>query len=63
MVLSGDWKQILPIVKNGTRASIVSITHKRSFLWSNAKILKLTENMRIRSTDEESVEFNNFVLQ
>ena len=60
MVLAGDWKQILPIVKNGTRASIVSVTHKRSFLWSNVKILKLTENMRIRSIEESSIEFNNF---
>ena len=37
------------------------MTHKRSFMWRQARVLSLTENMSFRGTDTESVEFKTFV--
>ena len=44
----GDFAQILPVVKKGTRASTVSASFQSSYLWQNMKLLRVTENMRIR---------------
>ena len=45
-LLCGDFRQILPVVKNGTRANIVNASLKTSYLWNNVIIKKLTTNMR-----------------
>jgi PIF1-like helicase/Helicase len=43
----GDFRQTLPVVKKGTRGQIVSATLKRSPLWRNVHVFKLTQNMRL----------------
>ena len=43
----GDFRQILPVVKGGTRGQIVSASLKRSPLWSHGHTIKLTQNMRL----------------
>lgn len=45
-ILSGDFRQILPIKKNAARTEIVDLLIKNSRLWKYVKILHLTENMR-----------------
>ena len=45
-LLCGDFRQILPVVKNGTRANIVNSSLKRSHLWGQINIMKLDTNMR-----------------
>ena len=62
MLLAGDWRQILPVVKNGERPSIVAATHKRSALWDLVVELTLTANMRVRGNDQVSEAFRTFVL-
>ena len=62
MLLSGDWRQILPVVRNGNRASIVAATLKRSPLWDIAVNLRLSANMRIRGSDEAAEIFRDFTL-
>ena len=46
-IASGDWRQILPVVRRGTRASIIGSCLKRSYLWNEFKVLHLTINMRV----------------
>ena len=48
VVLSGDFRQILPVVPSGTRARIVLAAVKSSQLWPLCTTLKLTENMRVQ---------------
>lgn len=50
IVLGGDFRQILPVIKNGFRSSIIEETIKYSNLWKLFEILKLKKN--IRSIDE-----------
>ena len=63
MILSGDWRQILPVVKQGNRPAIVDATHKYSELWSECKIFQLTENMRVSANDADGKQFKDFLLK
>ena len=49
IVFGGDFRQILPVVPKGCRADIVHATINSSPLWVGCKVLRLTENMRLRS--------------
>ena len=62
MVLSGDWRQILPVVINGSRAQIIDATHKRSELWDEVNIFNLSLNMRVTSNDADAIWFKDFLL-
>src|SRR5512145_443822 len=48
-VLSGDFRQILPVVVRGTPADTIDACLKPSTLWPHFNQLHLTENMRVRS--------------
>jgi len=48
VVLSGDFRQTLPVVPRGTRADEVKACLKYSVLWSKIETLKLTVNMRVQ---------------
>ena len=45
-LLCGDFCQILPVVKRGTRANIVNASIKTSDLWHHVTVKHLTTNMR-----------------
>ena len=49
MVLGGDFRQVLPVVKRGTRAQIVDTSLRMSPLWTGIKKMRLTINMRARA--------------
>ena len=49
LVLSGDFRQILPIVPQGGRPQIVHVCVKSSETWQYCKILHLHTNMRIQN--------------
>ena len=58
VVLTGDFRQILPVVPGGTKADELGASIKSSFLWEHVKTLKLTTNMRVHLTgDPEAAEF------
>nr|XP_043615266.1 uncharacterized protein LOC122587219 [Erigeron canadensis] len=59
MVMSGDFRQVLPVIKKGTRAQIVDSSLRMSPLWSITKKIRLTINMRAR-TDPW---FSDFLLR
>ena len=62
VVLSGDWRQLLPVIINGDRPIIVDSTHKRSELWENVNILHLSENMRVSLEDSDGIWFRNWLM-
>ncbi|GFX95421.1 ATP-dependent DNA helicase [Trichonephila clavipes] len=47
VLLSGDFRQTLPVVLRGTRADIVKACLKTSFLWPHIKVVSLRINMRV----------------
>ena len=61
VLLAGDWRQILPVVRHGSRPDIVDATLKSSYLWQIVTRLQLTQNMRAKLRGESS-RFANFLL-
>ncbi|XP_015689952.1 uncharacterized protein LOC107303779 [Oryza brachyantha] len=51
IVLGGDFRQILPVVRKGSRASIVDASITNSPLWCHVILLRLTMNMRLLHGD------------
>ncbi|KAI3735759.1 hypothetical protein L6452_15271 [Arctium lappa] len=71
MIMGGDFRQVLSVMRNGTRAQIVDSSLRMSPIWSSIKKLRLTINMRaltdpwfsdfllrVGDGDEESVDEN-----
>jgi hypothetical protein len=48
MLLSGDFRQCLPVIPNSSRAEVVDAALNRSYLWQFFKVMKLSENMRVK---------------
>ncbi|XP_064635788.1 ATP-dependent DNA helicase pif1-like [Lineus longissimus] len=62
-ILCGDFRQILPVVKNGTRANVTDATLIKSHLWNNVKVLHLHTNMRAKlSNDKEAEMFASMLM-
>ena len=47
VVFSGDWKQILSVVKRGSRPEITNACLNSSYLWPYVKPLHVQKNMRV----------------
>ncbi|KAG3070904.1 hypothetical protein PI125_g22871 [Phytophthora idaei] len=67
-VLSGDFRQILPVVVRGTPTQTIDGCLKSSTLWPKFQQLHLRENMRVMSAQNESTatelaELSEFLLQ
>ena len=66
VVFGGDFRQIPPVIKHGSRAEVVSSCLNRSYLWRHVKVMKLTINMRLQILSFHEVsevsEFSNFLL-
>uniref|UniRef100_A0AC34GLJ6 ATP-dependent DNA helicase n=1 Tax=Panagrolaimus sp. ES5 TaxID=591445 RepID=A0AC34GLJ6_9BILA len=60
LLLGGDFRQLLPVRKNGTRAECVNLSIKNSALWETFETLSLTQNMR---ADPDEAEFAQFLLK
>ncbi|XP_021971962.1 uncharacterized protein LOC110867133 [Helianthus annuus] len=58
-VFGDDFRQILPVIPNGTRQQIVCASLSSSYIWSKCKLLRLTKNMRLTigadSSDMDSI--------
>ena len=59
VILSGDFRQTLPIVKRGNRTQIIENTVKKSHLWNIFNKISLVENHRLTNADNS---FNNWLL-
>ncbi|XP_076956429.1 uncharacterized protein LOC143631602 [Bidens hawaiensis] len=47
IVFGGDFRQVLPVVTNGSRQQIVNASLCSSYIWGKCKLLRLTKNMRL----------------
>jgi hypothetical protein len=68
IVLGGDFRQILLVVRKGSRSSIVNASITNSRLWQHVVVLKLHINMRLLNPSlsgnqrDELEHFSNWVL-
>ena len=65
MVFSVNWRQILTVVPHGSRIEMVGRWLKSSYLWRDVKVIRLTENMKIRQAtggQQDEAEFATFLL-
>uniref|UniRef100_UPI00358E62D1 uncharacterized protein n=1 Tax=Myxine glutinosa TaxID=7769 RepID=UPI00358E62D1 len=64
VLLSGDFRQTLPVIPRGTRADEIRACLKSSFLWHHVKTMTLSTNMRARLFgDQLSAQFAQNLLQ
>ncbi|XP_025192082.1 ATP-dependent DNA helicase PIF1-like [Melanaphis sacchari] len=59
VLFAGDFRQILPVVRRGTRSDIVRSSIKYNALWRELEQFSLTRNMRA----DNDVNFANWLLQ
>ena len=63
-LLCGNFRQILPVIRQGTRANIVDACLKSSSLWRLVQQYRLTTNMRVAlQADERAEMFANKLLR
>ncbi|XP_010412531.1 PREDICTED: ATP-dependent DNA helicase PIF1-like [Camelina sativa] len=53
VLLGGDFRQILPVVPQGSRQDTVQAAINRSHLWTACKIFNLSKNMRLKKSDAD----------
>ena len=62
VLFSGDWRQILPVVKRGSRAETVNATLKQSYIWNDyVNPLSLEQNMRLANSEIDESDFHQFL--
>ncbi|XP_042910510.1 ATP-dependent DNA helicase PIF1-like [Parasteatoda tepidariorum] len=52
LVLSGDFRQTLPVMQRGTKADEIHACIKSSCIWTNVQRLRLKTNMRVHLTGQ-----------
>jgi len=60
VVLGGDFAQILPVIRRGTRQATVLACIRHASIWANLHILQLKTSMRVIASDANQV-FLNFL--
>ncbi|XP_076938850.1 uncharacterized protein LOC143607202 [Bidens hawaiensis] len=45
IIFGGDFRQVLPVITNGSRQQIVNASLCSSYIWGKCKLLRLTKNM------------------
>ncbi|XP_076885915.1 uncharacterized protein LOC143535580 [Bidens hawaiensis] len=68
IVFGDDFRQILPVVQNGSRSDIVNASLSSSHIWTKCKVLRLTKNMRLTvgyqsSNLEDTIRFAEWLLE
>jgi hypothetical protein len=66
IVLAGDFRQVLPVVKHGNAAAVMKASMRKSTLWPHFQVLSLTENMRVLGRfagDPRAVRWAEWLLQ
>ncbi|XP_074115778.1 ATP-dependent DNA helicase PIF1-like [Cotesia typhae] len=63
VLLAGDFRQTLPVIRRGTRADEVKACLKSSILWPSVKVLSLTVNMRVHlQLNTTAAEFSKVLI-
>ncbi|CAF3164495.1 unnamed protein product [Rotaria sp. Silwood2] len=53
MILGGDFRQVLPVIRFASRSELVAVSLKSSDLWHYFKVMHLHQNMRTGPGEEE----------
>ena len=61
VLMAGDWKQIFPVVPQGSRAQIVEATLMRTYIWSQVETLKLRQNIWVANADQDGAKFADYL--
>lgn len=56
ILLSGDFRQTLPVIPRSTPADELNACIKSSYLWRSVKKIQLTTNMRVNLTTDEQIQ-------
>ena len=63
LILSGDFRQTLPVIPGASDAAVINSAINRSYLWKHFKVMKLEENMRVRASGDPDLEaFDDWIL-
>jgi len=63
VLMTGDWRQTLPVCQGAGKAEILSQTLKASRIWKDhVKSFKLKTNMRLINQSKESTDFANYLM-
>ena len=63
-LLCGDFRQILPVVRQGSRPIIVDATLKKSYLWQCTDTIQLKTNMRVQLLEDPcALEYSTYLRQ
>ena len=57
MILGGDFRQVLPVIRHANTADLIESSLKRSTLWPLLKIFKLHQNMRAATANAQFLQF------
>uniref|UniRef100_A0A8R1ECT1 ATP-dependent DNA helicase n=1 Tax=Caenorhabditis japonica TaxID=281687 RepID=A0A8R1ECT1_CAEJA len=57
IVLGGDFRQILPVIRRGTKTDLINNCIKNSYLWNQFKKFSLLDYMRIINGDANWIKF------
>ena len=56
ILLAGDFRQCLTVVKGANRAQTIRHCINKSYLWQYFEVLHLTENMRVNASGDSELE-------
>ena len=63
VILSGDFRQCLPVIPGAGRGTVVDAALNRSSLWSKFVVRRFTKNMRVLASGNPSlIEFDEWTL-
>ena len=57
VVVGGDFRQLLPVVRHGSRAQVANAALPKSHLWRLVRRHRLTQNMRVREGEGAFAEY------
>ncbi|CAH9127716.1 unnamed protein product, partial [Cuscuta epithymum] len=58
IVLGGDFRQVLPVIPQGSRQDVVNATINSSYLWGECTVLRLTKNMRLQNVNSPTESYD-----
>jgi hypothetical protein len=66
-IMSGDFRQVLPVILRGSHVDVVFASIKNSYLWESVEVFRLSENMRANDAiivhhDLGNCTFTNWLL-
>ena len=62
VVFSGDFRQLLPVVKKETCSEVVADSIRSASFWNVVEVLRLTVNMQVQNSDPAAAEFADTLL-